>query len=73
MLAENILQSIVKLLSISTVKKNLDKFADEIEHDPEIQANIDIIKKNYAEIELKLKWFCKYRPNHSLCKGLKDK
>lgn len=65
------IKSLIKLLSIPVVKKNLNKISSEIDNDPEIQASVKIIKKHYEYLEKKLKSFCKERPNNPHCKEYK--
>jgi antitoxin component YwqK of YwqJK toxin-antitoxin module len=70
-LRENIFTEIGKLLSLSTIKKDLDKARDLVEEDPDLQETMETLKYHYAKLEKSLPEFCKRYPDSPACKNLR--
>jgi len=62
------ISSLIKLLSLPSVNKNLNKLSNELKDDPEVQAYIDIIKQQYSVLNKTLINYCKEHPNTPYCK-----
>lgn len=67
----NWLSSIMKLLGGATFGRQLRKAIRITEEDPELQADLELLKKKHEEAEAKIKNFCKRRPDHELCQKKK--
>ena len=67
-LIEGSVQKIIKMLTIPKIKQELEKLEKELDGNTDISSTISDIKRKYQELEEKLNWFCKERPNSPYCK-----
>lgn len=70
-LQEGFFAEIGKLLSLSSIQKDLDKAKGMLDDDPDLQETMETLKYHYSKLQKTLPDFCKKYPDSPACKNLK--